>query len=177
MWRPNTGSPAGWQQGLPDLTVTQTIADIQAAADAHCIGIFIDSVWEHWATQGPQYYAMAQIVWNPGADGKAILDDYYRRGFGPAASEVRAYFEAMEHARAAHVAAQGLESGVLNFPALYSEELLATCDELLKRAAEKAGDTDGIYAQRSRLRGRRAGAHQAPDGHHPAHARLLAEAR
>ncbi len=92
MWRPNTGSPAGWQQGLPDLSVAQTILDLKSVADNHCIGIYIDGVWEHWATQGPQYYAMAQLIWDPSRGGQAVLDDYYARAFGPAAEHVRARF-------------------------------------------------------------------------------------
>src|SRR5690606_15521755 len=69
MWRPNTGSPAGWQQGLPDLSISQTIEDFKLIGKSQCMGIYIDSVWEHWATQGPQYYVMAQLVWNPEQDG------------------------------------------------------------------------------------------------------------
>ena len=86
LWRPNTGSPAGWQQGLPDLSIQQTVRDLKDVAAAHCEGIYIDAVWEHWATQGPQYYVMAQLVWNPDADAEAILADYYARAFGPAAA-------------------------------------------------------------------------------------------
>ena len=65
VWRPNTGSPAGWQQGLPDLSVAQTIEDIEYFAENQGVGIYIDSVWEHWATQGPQYYVMAHLLWDP----------------------------------------------------------------------------------------------------------------
>jgi len=79
MWRPNTGSPAGWQQGLPDVSMTQSAKDFRFVADNHCIGLFVDSVWEHWATQGPQYYLMAQLAWNPRIDEQAVLDDYYHR--------------------------------------------------------------------------------------------------
>ena len=115
LWRPNTGSPAGWQQGLPDLSIQQTIRDLKDVAAAHCEGIFIDAVWEHWATQGPQYYVMAQLVWNPDADAEAILADYYDRAFGPAADAVREYFEALEEERMAFTAANG-EAGVFSFP-------------------------------------------------------------
>jgi hypothetical protein len=78
-WRPNTGSPAGWQQGLPDIHVAQTIRDFKDVAAANCIGIYIDGVWEHWATVGPLYYIMAQLAWNPAADADSILADYYAR--------------------------------------------------------------------------------------------------
>lgn len=146
-WRPNTGSPAGWQQGLPDLHIRQTVEDLKAVAAANCIGIYIDSVWEHWATQGPLYYVMAQLVWDPGRDAEAVLDDYYRRGFGPAADAVRAYFEMWENARMAYVAEHG-ERGVFHFPVLYSAERIAEAESLLKTAAETVADAPGVYRER-----------------------------
>jgi hypothetical protein len=147
MWRPNTGSPAGWQQGLPDLHVTQTIRDLKDVAAANCLGIFIDSVWEHWATQGPQYYVMAQLVWDPAQDAQAVLDDYYRRGFGPAAGPVRAYFELWEQARMAFVAENG-EAGVLSFPGLYTAERLRAAEAHLQRAAAAVASAPERYRQR-----------------------------
>ncbi len=148
MWRPNTGSPAGWQQGLPDVSISQTIENIQFAAENRCVGIFIDSVWEHWATQGPQYYVMAQLFWNPTQDGQAILDDYYRRAFGPAAANVRAYFETMENSRMAFVKEHGYGGGVFNFPRLYTDDLLSESREHLRLAAAKVETAPQIYRRR-----------------------------
>jgi hypothetical protein len=136
-WRPNTGSPAGWQQGLPDLSVQQTIRDLKDVAAARCEGIFIDGVWEHWATMGPQYYVMAQLVWNPKADAQAVLADYYGRAFGPASDPVREYFEALEKARMAFTAENG-EAGVFTFPQLYTPALLRDSQARLDRAAALA---------------------------------------
>lgn len=146
LWRPNTGSPAGWQQGLPDLSVQQTIRDIKDVAAARCEGIYIDAVWEHWATVGPQYYIMAQLVWNPQADADAILDDYYLRAFGPAAPHVREYFESLEAARMKFTAVDD-ESGVFGFPKLYTSELLAQSQARLDRAAA-AVPGDSLFARR-----------------------------
>lgn len=148
MWRPNTGSPAGWQQGLPDVSISQTIKDIKFAADNHCIGIYIDAVWEHWATQGPQYYMLAQLVWNPQADSDDLLNDYHQRAFGPAASHVRQYFETIEKARMAYVAEYGYSSGALNFPRLYSKKLLAQAGAQLKQATAAVAQGPEIYQKR-----------------------------
>ncbi|MCP5538809.1 MAG: DUF4838 domain-containing protein [Akkermansiaceae bacterium] len=146
LWRPNTGSPAGWQQGLPDLSIQQTIRDLKDVAAAHCEGIYIDSTWEHWATQGPQYYVLAQLVWNPNADAEAILTDYYTRAFGPAADGVREYFEVIEKARMDFTAANG-EAGVFSFPKLYTDDLLEASQGRLDRAAA-AVPTDSLFAKR-----------------------------
>lgn len=148
MWRPNTGSPAGWQQGLPDLSIDQTIRDIQFAAENHCIGIYIDAVWEHWATQGPQYYMMAQLVWNPAASADELLDDYYMRAFGPAAPHVTNYFQTIEAARMAYVSEHGYGSGVMNLPRLYSPELIRKANEHLQLASAAVEESPAIYRQR-----------------------------
>lgn len=147
-WRPNTGSPAGWQQGLPDLSVGRTIENLRFVAKHGCIGIYIDSVWEHWATQGPQYYVTAQLVWNPGRDAREILADYYRRGFGPAAADVRAYFETMERARMAYVEKHGYKTGIFSFPCLYTGGLLGRAAGHLRRAAAAAADGAAIHRRR-----------------------------
>jgi hypothetical protein len=148
MWRPNTGSPAGWQQGLPDLSVRQTIDDLRFVAEHRCIGIYIDSVWEHWATQGPQYYLMAQLAWDPEQDAEAVLDDYYRRGFGPAAEEVRTYFTLLERARMAFVAEHGYSAGVRMLPELYTEDLLAEAEAHLRRATVRLDGKADRYRRR-----------------------------
>jgi hypothetical protein len=148
VWRPNTGSPAGWQQGLPDLSIAQTIEDLKLVAESGCMGIFIDTVWEHWATQGPQYYVMAHLVWNADQDGQALLEDYYRRGFGPAAEEVQAYYEMLEEARMAFVEKHGYEAGLFYFPLLYTNELLDAARERLDQAAGKVEGEDPIYGRR-----------------------------
>jgi hypothetical protein len=147
-WRPNTGSPAGWQQGLPDVSIQQTIEDIQFAAENRCIGIYIDAIWEHWATQGPQLYVTAQLFWDPSKDGQAILEDYYRRAFGPAAADVRTYFETLETARMKFVEEHGYGGGAFNFPQLYTEELLREAGGHLQTAAEKVGDAPEIHRKR-----------------------------
>lgn len=134
LWRPNTGSPAGWQQGLPDLSIQQTVKDFKAVAAANCQGIFIDGIWEHWATMGPQYYVMAQLAWNPGVDADKTLEDYYQRAFGPAASAVRDYYQGLERARMAFTA-KNVEADVFAFPQLYNETLLQECQTCLDRAA------------------------------------------
>ncbi|MBC8868091.1 MAG: DUF4838 domain-containing protein, partial [Planctomycetes bacterium] len=148
MWRPNTGSPAGWQQGLPDVSIAQTIENIQFAAENRCVGIYIDSVWEHWATQGPQYYVMAQLFWDPAKNGQAVLDDYYGRAFGLAAADVQAYFETIEKARMTYVKEHGYGGGAFNFPRLYTNDLLSESGERLREAAVKVEGAPEIYRKR-----------------------------
>jgi hypothetical protein len=142
MWRPNTGSPAGWQQGQPDVSLTQTIEDFKFVASNKCIGIFIDGVWEHWATLAPQYYLMAQLTWNPDQDGRAVLADYYRRGFGKAAADTEAYWDLLEKTRAAFLAKEQ------PYPAIYNPTFFDQAYALLDRAAKAVAAEPGPYGKR-----------------------------
>ncbi|MCA1808842.1 MAG: DUF4838 domain-containing protein [Kiritimatiellia bacterium] len=94
VWRPNISS-GGWKQGMP--AGFDEIADaFRILAETGAIGVFLDNIWFYWATQGPAYYLLAQLAWNPTDDAQAVMDDYYQRGFGPAADMVQAYFELLE---------------------------------------------------------------------------------
>lgn len=142
VWRPNTGSPAGWQQGLPDIPITQTMKDLRFTAENNIIGIFIDTVWEHWATQGPLYYLMAQMAWDPYVDGEKVMDDYYRRGFGKAADDMKSYWRLMENAREDYV------EGDMPYWEVYNDELFEEVDDDLNAAAGAVEGEPEKYLQR-----------------------------
>ncbi len=150
-WRPNSGSPGGFFQGLPDVPLTKMIENFQFLAECNIIGIYVDSVWEHWATQGPLYYVLAQLTWDPSKDGHAVLEDYYRRGFGPAADEIREYWELMEETRNAFVDKSGswrVRAHYDELPEFYDDDLFARAEEILDRAANQTTDVPEIYSQR-----------------------------
>ena len=142
MWRPNTGSPAGWQQGQPDVSISQTIEDMKFVASNKCIGIFIDGVWEHWATQGPQYYAMAQLAWNPALDARALMEDYYRRGFGKAAGEIKDYWDYLEKTREEFV------RGERPYWEVYNKAFFDKAYGFLDRAAKAVAKEPEKYGKR-----------------------------
>ena len=77
-----------------------------------------------------------------------VLDDYYGRAFGPAAADVRAYFETIEKARMTCVKKHGYGGGVVNFPRLYSDDLLSESGEHLREAAVKVERAPEIYRKR-----------------------------
>ena len=146
VWRPNTGDPAGWQKGLPDVPFGRRMEVFRFVAENNCAGIYVDQVWGHWATQGPIYYMMAQLAWNPYADGRAILEDYYRRAYGPAAGELKAYWEMMEQARDRKVDEfQGEENG---YTEVYDKAFFDKANKLLDDAAKKVAGAPAKYAER-----------------------------
>jgi hypothetical protein len=55
-----------------------------------------DSLTSMWSTQGPNLYVAARLHWRPDWPVEKILDEYYSL-FGPAAREVRNYFEFWEN--------------------------------------------------------------------------------
>jgi hypothetical protein len=148
MWRPNLGSPAGLSWGMPDVAMTQAGEDFRFAADTHCLGLYFDLIWQHWANQGPHYYALAHLAWNPQADVAAVMDDYYQRGFGPAAAEVKAYWQLLERTRMEFVAEEPSRHRAFDLPKKYTPELFAQAQANLDAAAKKLTAADEKYRRR-----------------------------
>jgi hypothetical protein len=148
MWRPNLGSPVGLSWGMPDVAMTQAGEDFRFVADNHCIGLFFDMFWFHWATQGPHYYALAHLAWNPYADVLALMNDYYQRAFGPAAADVKAYWQLLERARMEFAVAKPSRFRAFDMPEKYTSDLLAKAQAHLDDAAKKLATADEKYRRR-----------------------------
>ncbi len=104
------------------------------------IGTDFDSLTGMWATQGPNLYMLGRMHATPLADPQAVLAEYYA-GFGPAAEEVRAYFDYWE-ARSEELIA-GMSGGwheyVARLHEIWTEEMFAQARPLLD-AARSAAD-------------------------------------
>ncbi|MFO7907961.1 MAG: DUF4838 domain-containing protein [Planctomycetota bacterium] len=154
-YRPNLWYWGGGIWGWPEVAMTRTIEDFRFLAENGGTGMFVDGAWEHWATQGPMYYLMAHLAWNPYQDGQALLDDYYRRGFGEAADEIETYWSMMERANRDFMASPNLRTrSASRFTTIaiakqvYNPEFLARADRVLQRAAEELADQPEVYRQR-----------------------------
>lgn len=148
MWRPNLGSPAGLSWGMPDVAMTQAGEDFHFAAEQHCLGLYFDLFWLHWATQGPHYYTLAHLAWNPQTDVAALMDDYYQRGFGPAAAEVKAYWQLMEQTRMEFVAAEPSRFRAFDLPKKYPPEFFAKAQTHLDAAKAKLTSAEAKFQRR-----------------------------
>ncbi|MCA1808635.1 MAG: DUF4838 domain-containing protein, partial [Lentisphaerae bacterium] len=154
-WRTNAGNPARWMQGGPG-DARQMIEDLRFAAENECIGILVDMIWYWELTQGRSYYILAQLAWNPFQDGNAVLNDYYKRAFGPAADQVKAYWELIEDVRRKIVKVpiqmDEYDREVPGSPKTWSEEfnpaLFEQADKILSRAEEAVKGAPEIYANR-----------------------------
>ena len=155
LYRPNCWYFAGGVWGLPEVAMAHTIEDFRFLAEQRCVGLNVDTVRRHWATQGPQYYLMAQLAWDPRQDGAAVLADYYRRGFGPAAGEIERYWTMMEEAREAVNAhpkhAQGSRYRLAIFEVVrevFNPEFLGRADATLRRAEAAIAGAPDLCRQR-----------------------------
>ncbi len=156
-YRPNFSWYDGGFWGMPSVAMEKTHALFETLAEMNCHVLDIDSVFQFSATQGPQSYLMARLAYDLGADGRAILRDYYERGFGPAAEDVRAYYELQEKAHIDLVenpawrASSGDRLKHLEMlRQIHTPQHIAKAREALERArvqAEAEG-VDPVYAER-----------------------------
>ncbi len=70
--------------------------DFQHNARNGMIGSDFDALTGHWATQGPSLYLLMRLHTRPESNVEALLAEYYA-GFGPAAAQVKAYFDHWEN--------------------------------------------------------------------------------
>jgi hypothetical protein len=147
-WRPNLGSPVGLSWGMPDVDMTQAGEDFRFIADRGCLGLFFDLFWFHWSTQGPHYYTLAHLAWDPHADVTAVMDDYYQRGFGPAAADIKAYWTLLEQTRQKFVDDVPNKYRAFAVHERYTPELLAKAQAHLDDAQTKAANGPEVYRKR-----------------------------
>jgi hypothetical protein len=139
-FRPNL-MLAGRRDGLPLIYVHKFGEDFRYLASHGMMGTDFDSCCHNWATQGLNYYVVARLHWNPEQEVDAIVDDYCKAGFGPAAKSVRRYFDRLE--------------GLMNDAAtkdktavsLLTPEALAGLRKELEQARKDAGD-DPVIVKR-----------------------------
>ena len=147
-WRPNLGNPAGLSWGMLDIATEQAAEDFRFVADRGCIGLFFDRFWGHYATQGPHYYLLARLAWNPNLDAETVMQDYYARGFGPAAREVERYWRLVERTRTDLVQKMPNRHRAFLLPQWYTETWFTRAEDILDRAAAKLPEPAGVYGER-----------------------------
>jgi hypothetical protein len=155
IFRPNLFHYSGGFLGLPSVAMRRTIRDFRFLADNKCIGLQVDGLPHCFQTQGVEYYLMIQLAYDPYQDGEALLKDYYKRAFGPAAGDIEAYFDLMEKAHDQILNTPGFRhsSGawrelIDTCRRVYTPDMLAEAETLLKSAAAKAAEGPECYRLR-----------------------------
>lgn len=80
---------------LPYVFAHQFADDFQHAYRSGMVATDFDSLTGHWATQGPNLYLLMRLHTQPEASPDTLLAEYFG-AFGPAAPEVKAYFDYWE---------------------------------------------------------------------------------
>jgi hypothetical protein len=98
---------------------------------------------KNFATQGPNYYLGAHLMWDPEMDGEVVLKRFYA-AFGPAAKHVRRYYETFENSLLENqkkLRSFGYLELINTWPELFPEKTLTEAGECLEKACGAvAGD-------------------------------------
>jgi hypothetical protein len=113
----------------------------------HKLGVsgFRQEVIPKWGSETPSLYIASRLMWNHTADVDALLADFYRKFFGPAAEPMGNYLDLMDAALRDTDHHTGCAHDVIHW---YPVELRAKAKSLLGESAARA--TNGIYAKRVR---------------------------
>ena len=104
---------------------------------------FFDQDEADFAMSGiPTRLVRARLEWDVRTDVDAVLDDFFDKWFGKAASPMKAYYDALENAFD-KAPQHGHEDVIL--PTIYTEALMSRLDSLMRRA-ETAADSEDAKA-------------------------------
>jgi len=141
--------------GYPTVYVHKLAEDLRYC-DEH--GMFLtdfDCCYQNWASDGLNYYVLAKLLWDRDTNVDAIIADYCRAGFGPAAQAVEKYFRYIETktdelARSNAYVHRRKSQEVL--AKHYDREYLTKCNALLDEAKRKAGGNEWLQKRIAFLR-------------------------
>ena len=158
LWRPN--AHGGFRICAPDSFARRMFADITLLIENEIFGVDYDTMYCEWATKPFTYYLTTKAHFNPDRlDFDTIADDYCRTGYGAAAKEVRAYFDAVENASDAAAKANmqdkasaiNWEQRVRRQNRLLEALDFDALDKMLAAAKTAAGDDAEVQTRLSRL--------------------------
>lgn len=137
----NLADPAAPFDATRQLTI-----EIPAFADAGVAGAIRLESLQGWGHGGPAYYMAAKLFWDPRVDAAGVLNDYYRRAYGPAASAMREYYETPTRADASTDFTAG---GIWDLQHILPANVVGAMETSLARAESiAAGAANQVYAAR-----------------------------
>jgi len=126
-----------WELPRP---VTQTFAaDVK---HLHALGVhryYAQSRLNNWPLDGPLYYVLAKLMWDPKLDPQRVANDWIEHMFGRAAPEMGRFYKAVEDS-VRKTGRPYSDSPTRDVPGLYVIEDLDRARDALAKAAEKADD-------------------------------------
>lgn len=144
---------------FPSVYVHKLGEDTRFFADNKLLLANHDCCYQHWGTNGLNYYVLAKLLWDPKREVDEIVDDYCAAGFGPAAKAVRRYFDRLEAITNEIAAGRDVIQftwGKRKNPELvakrYTDEVLAELHGLLDQAVKQAGADERVKERVAFLR-------------------------
>lgn len=134
---------------LPYIFTAQIAESMPKLYHAGLVGMYGEAQ-KDFATQGPNYFLVAHLLWNPEADSQRILDRYYQ-GFGPAAKSIRRYFDTFEQAILNNQEAIpdfSYRKLIYSWPEVLDPATLEKAGEALAAARKDTADQDTIWRKR-----------------------------
>ncbi|HWL51789.1 MAG TPA: DUF4838 domain-containing protein [Chthoniobacteraceae bacterium] len=172
--RPNTFVSG---DGLPRVFARRLSEDLKHCYQTGMTAGDFSALFGHWATDGLNYYLLTKLLWDPSADVTAIINDYCRAGFGPAAEPMVLYFAKLEEAtdqmarsvpsrieeqlreeerdpeaKASSKKARGRTAFQASYFEAFDPETMASLRGLLRQADEEAAGDEKIKARIALLR-------------------------
>lgn len=94
-WRPNfLGHDS--QGAFPLIYVTELAKDLKYFASTGMVGGDFDTMPHNYATEGLNYYVLAQLMWDPAGKVEDIIDDFCKSGFGAGAEDMKKFYKHCE---------------------------------------------------------------------------------
>ena len=139
---------------LPFLQYDQILANFPRAFELGFLAAYGEGT-KNFSATAPNYWALTRMMWNPERDTTRLMDDFYRAAYGPAADEMRAFFETYNSAlnenwmkRRKVIDTPGIAYAniITSWHALIPRSAVEKADAHLKAAEKKA--PPGEYADR-----------------------------
>lgn len=109
---------------------------------------------KNWAAQGPNYYLVSHLMWNPGADADKIMERYYK-AFGTAAVYIKGYYDTFEKSLLENqdkFKSFAYLELINSWPEIFPEKTIARAGVFLQKA-RNAVKGKAVYEERVKLVG------------------------
>ncbi|MEI6168914.1 MAG: DUF4838 domain-containing protein [bacterium] len=130
-------------QGLPFSMIRQISDELPFFYNNKIVGCRVECM-PIWGFHGPSLYLASKLMWSAKADAKAIMDDYFKALYGPAAQPISKFFDILEDT---YGHADYHTGNVFDIPHILTTDILNQLDEQLS-AAEKLTSPESDFAKR-----------------------------
>ncbi len=126
---------------LPRPVMHTFAADVKHLHDLGIRRYYCQSTLYDWPLDGPLYYVIAKLLWDPSQDPDAIAADWVQHMFGPAAADMSTFYAAVEDS--IRESGQSFsDNPPRHVPGLYSHEDLARAKGHIEAALISAADDE-----------------------------------